>query len=285
MNNHRYTAGNVHVVAIIVAVIVVLGGLGFVLWRQLTPNLASSTEITNFEDCKKQAGSVKQEIYPERCITADGKTFTGPSDLLPPQNFLSYCATGERICFEYPDNWVIQQLEPTSTEPGFEGDRFTVSDPTGSMNLWFTSGIGGIGGICEPDGTTTYVLEGSPVAGLTGFKTDFEQSTDQVSVARVITQENNLFRSNLYISNQSDFITPGELTEYGGVCFSQILDGRNATMSNEFDGVGSMTFNNGGTFSDFNSYSSYNTLADAKESFTTKLFIEATNILLSLKYS
>lgn len=38
--------------------------------------------ITNFDQCTQASGSLIQETYPERCVTADGRIFVGPSDLL-----------------------------------------------------------------------------------------------------------------------------------------------------------------------------------------------------------
>lgn len=284
---HDTHKGNALLITIIiVAAVVIVGGLGFVFWRQLTQAPSASGVISSFDECKKQSGSRVLETYPEQCVTQDGQTFTGPlsSDVVGTE-LLTYCASGEKLCFDYPKDWTVEQLDPVSAEVGFQGDRFVVYDPTDSMKLWFTSGIGGIGGTCDPDGTTTTVLQGTPISQLSGFKTEYEKSVDQPSVARVITRENDMFRANLYVSNDESFINKGQITEVSGVCFSQILSGRHARMSSEYDGYGSFTFNNGGTFSDFNSYSLYDTLKDATAAFDTKLFVEGANILASLRYS
>ena len=285
MSTQSHKGNTLLIVIIIVVVVAVIGGLGFVFWKQLTGGSSTTASASTYDECKKQTGSKLLETSPEQCVTTDGKTFTAPaSDKVAETKSLTYCATGEKLCFDYPEGWTVKQLEPVSVETGFEGDRCVVFGPNDSMKLWFSSGIGGIGGICEPDGTTTTVLQGTPIAKLTGFKSEYEKSTDQPSVARVITQENDKFRANLYVSNHENFINKGEVTEVSGVCFSQILSGRHARMSSDYEGYGSFTFNNGGTFSDFNSYSLYDTLKDAKDAFDTKLFVEGANILSSLRY-
>jgi hypothetical protein len=56
-------------------------------------------------------------------------------------------------------------------------------------------------------------------------------------------------------------------------------------LSSEFEGKGSFSFNSGGSFSQHTTYTLFDTLAAAKAAFDAKLFIEATQLLVSLHYT
>ncbi|CAN5380936.1 hypothetical protein BH10PAT4_BH10PAT4_2380 [soil metagenome] len=255
---NRTQKGNALLIVIIVIVaLILIGALGFVFWRQTTAsNNTASTSTTT----------------------------TNTAVETPSPKLIMYCTTGEKLCFHYLETWKIEQLDPVSTETGFTGDHLSVSDPTGSLKMTITSGIGGLGGTCEPDGTTTYVLDGTPIPLMTGFKTDYAQSTDIAHVARVVTQEEGKFRSNLYLTNNGTYSNKAEITDVKGICFSQFLNGRNAVLSSDYAGSGSISVNSGGSFSASTDYTLYDTLSEAKAAFGAKLFTEATNILTSLHY-
>ena len=245
------------IVIIIIVVLLVIGGLGFVFWRQTiaSKDTASTTTIS-----------------------------THTATETPTQKLILSCTTGEKLCFHYVETWKIEQLAPVSTEAGFTGDHLSVSDPTDSMKITLTSGIGGLGGTCEPDGTTTHVLEGTPIPLMTGFKTDFAQSLETAHVARVVTQEDGKFRANLYVTSNSTYTKAAEITDVQGICFSQFLNARNTVLSNDYEGSGSISINSGGSFSESTAFTLYDTLAEAKAAFESKLFVEATDLLLSLHY-
>ncbi len=257
--SNRTQKGNALIIAIIIIVVLlVVGGLGFVFWRQMstTKDTASTTTTTS---------------------TNTATETSTPKEIL-------YCTTGEKLCLHYLETWKIKQLDPVSTEVGFTGDHLFLSDPTGSLKITLTSGIGGLGGTCEPDGTTTYVLEGTPIPLLSGFKTDFAPSLEIAHVARVVTLEEGKFRANLYVTTNSTYTKASEITDVKGICFSQFFNGRNTVLSNDYEGSGSISINSGGSFSESTAYTLYDTLAEAKAAFESKLFVEATDLLISLHY-
>jgi hypothetical protein len=81
-----------------VLVLVVLGLLGFTGWfvwhskqaadkslnsaNKTSQGKVQASAVKDFEACKKAAGSMMQETYPEVCVTKDGKRFTDPSQSL-----------------------------------------------------------------------------------------------------------------------------------------------------------------------------------------------------------
>jgi hypothetical protein len=63
-------------VGILIVLCVTMIIVGQVLYKD------AMKSITNFDECTQASGSLIQETYPERCVTADGRIFVGPSDLL-----------------------------------------------------------------------------------------------------------------------------------------------------------------------------------------------------------
>jgi len=290
MKSKTSSGGALLIVIIIVGVVAVMSIVGFVFWQSFVNNTkdAASETISSFEDCKKQSGSFKQEIYPERCITADGRTFTGPSDLLPAQNLLSYCAPAEKVCFDYPDDWVITVIPAVNSNGSQNGDDFTVTDPSGIASLSFRSAIDGLGGMCGPDGSTTYVLGATAIPGLTGFKTEFAGSSDQLYVTKMVTRNGaDTFSAYIYVTGTTRYTQKEDITDIAGLCFSNFIAGRNAKIGSDTESIGAFSF---GSFSNPFSVTgeaaatTYATADQAKKAFEIGTYTQAEAVLLSLRY-
>jgi hypothetical protein len=273
------------IIVIIVVSVILLGVLGFVFWQNFVKDktIASSDEITSFEDCKKQAGNKILETYPEQCVTRSGKTFTGPTNQVAVNPGVEYCTTGEKLCFKYPVTWAMKTESTASVDnPGFNGDKLTLTSPSGKLTLHLQSGIDGIGGTCGPDGTLTRVLESTAIAGMTGFKAD-EYGLESAYVTKVITSaQDDAYTPNLYVSNSRQYTTAGDITEISGLCFSTLLTGRNVTLSNDYVGSGAFVF---GLFGNsVGPAPSYSTIDEATKAYDTDNYVAAAAILASLHY-
>lgn len=107
--NHKILLGVLVVGCLLVA--------AFILWEVSTK---STPKPSNFEQCKA-AGNPIQESYPERCLTAEGVSFTNPDQ-----------GNAERTC---PDAWYKDEMpgDPSSDNLPREymvvdGDRRELSE-------------------------------------------------------------------------------------------------------------------------------------------------------------
>jgi len=275
--------GSALLVIIIVVVVVLLGALGFVFWNNFLSKGTSTVAVASFEDCKKQSGSIMLETYPEQCKTTDGKTFTGPSDQVttPPVELKTYCAEGERLCFDYPATWAVTKNDQNDigAPAGYTGDNFSVTDSVSGLALHLRSGMGGIGGACDESiEVPVYVLDSTEIPKLTGFKTSY--SLDTLRVARVVYpwSDTNSFVAALYVTGNADYTTKQTINRCG-IFMSSINIGRYA-VAGEGEGPGAFEFALTGSTTE----KRYTTVDEATKAFDTDGYKEAASILASLRY-
>lgn len=268
------------IVIIVVVVLAVVGGLGFLFWKNFMASKDTSNTkiISSFEECKSAPGSFLLETYPEQCKTTDGQTFTGPSDqVVDPLN--SYCAEGEKLCFDYPDNWNVTKEDQSAYEwpDGYTGDMLDITDSTSGLVLHLRSGIGGVGGACDDESKTpVYVLDSTEIPQLTGFKTDY--SLDMLRVARVVYPLNDTktYVAALYVTGDQDYTVEQEISDCG-IFMSSIVIGRYARFDGESENPGAFEFV-------LQNESKYDTVEAATAAYDTDAYKEAATILASLRY-
>jgi hypothetical protein len=237
----KQQSGHGVLIAVIVGLVVlILAALGFLLWQNfLQPNPVTKT-VTTYAECVAAKDSIIQESYPERCVTADGKSFTNPDQQVDiPEVTEKYCASQEKLCFDHTANWTIANLGTDTTLAGELGDALQITNG-GDVPLKLYSGIGGIGGVCEEEAQyDVEVLQGTPIPDLTGFKSDY--SLDTLHIARVITHDTNGYIPTLYVTGREDYTTAGTI-QACGLGFSQFINGRHARFTSSSDYVGAFTF-------------------------------------------
>jgi len=266
------------ITGIVVLAVAILGVLGWLFWQNFINKPSTVGQVTTFEECKAAPGSIVQETFPEICRTVDGKSFTGPvANDEDGNNMLSYCAPAEKLCFEYPKTWTIKQLSPQNTEPGAKADYFELHAPNDALVFVLESAIGGLGGTCSDEyAVDISVLDATPAASMTGFKSDY--SLDTLQVARVVYADaDNQFIGHLYVTGSPQYTTPGMIRNCG-LGFSQFVNGRNAVLSSDYTGAGAFTFgtNDGAP--------TYKTRAEAIAAFDTEIYVQGAAILASLHY-
>jgi len=271
----RESGHAVLIVAIVIIAVIVLGLLGWVFWQNF--NKSNGSSVANFEQCKNAPGSIIQETYPERCITVDGRSFTGP---LNDESVVmaTYCAAAEKICFEYRDDWTIQTFEIEGQEPGAKSDMIEVSSPNKEIVLTLETGIGGLGGTCPEENKVDVTVQTAvPIVGLTGYETEY--SRDMLMVSRVYYPKNDNYVASFYVSGSTDYTTPQTLSACG-IGFSQFSSAKNAVLSADFEGAGVFRF---GLF-DGSAGSAYSSEAEAKAAFESDVFRQGVSLLASLHY-
>lgn len=274
----RRASGHALIIAIVaVAVVAILGVLGWLFWQNFI-NKSSGSTVTTYEQCQSTAGSKTLETYPEQCVTADGRTFTGPITQTVAVKDETYCAEAEELCFEYPSDWTIEKLTVEMDEPGAKADLIHVIAPQKELTLTLVSGIGGLGGTCE-DGykVDVTVREATPAASMSGYKDEY--SVDMLQVARVVYPLEGKFVAAVYITDSAEYTTAGNIKACG-IGFSQYINGRNARLSADSDSAGAFSFGyNGHTDG-----AQYGSRDDAEDAFDNEIYTQAAAILASLHY-
>lgn len=268
------------IIVVIVLAVAIIGLLGFLFWKNfLHKPVADSSSITSFAECKAALGSKLLETYPEQCVTLDGKSFTAPTEEEATEELQTYCAPAEKICFEYPLDWKVVQV-PQDGPGDSVTDAFVVQSSDASAKLSFTSGIGGIGGACSEESyVPVYVLPSTDIAKMTGFQDEY--SLDMLKVARVIVeQEAGQFVASIYATDEAEYSQQGVL-DTCGVMFSHLMNGRNARISTDYEGAGAFLFGMIGADAGSTTFA---TLAEAKEAYNTKPYVQAAAILASMRY-
>lgn len=274
----REAGGGLQIAIVIVLVVLILGSLGFLLWQNFFKPKPSTTTVTTYAECIAAGGSIIQESYPERCVTVDGMSFTNPDQQVStPEPTEEYCVPNEKLCFDYTNRWTITNLGTETTLAGELGDALLINNG-GDAPLKLYSGIGGIGGVCEEDAKySVEVLQGTPIAGLTGFKNDY--SLDTLHIARVVTSDADGYIPTIYVTGSEEY-TKVATIQACGLGFSQFITGRNARFAADSDYVGAFTVGYDGD----NSSKRYATIEEAKQAYNTNDYVEAFALLLSLRY-
>lgn len=266
------------IIVIIVAVIAALGLVGWLFWRNFasTPNGGT---ITNFEECKQAPGSMLQETFPERCITSDGQSFTGPGNPDIQVTTKTYCTEAEKLCFDYPDSWELEKFETGATLEGAEGDLIELTPTAGGPVLVLESGIGGLGGVCdEASMKPVTVISTIPMPEMTGFEDEY--SLDMLQVTRAVyTNNDDAYVAAIYVTDSEEYATPGRF-DACGVEYSQFMNGRNARISGDSDQAGAFYFG----YTGHSMETAYSTYEEAEEIYETPVYQEAATILSSLRY-
>jgi len=150
------------IVGIVLLVLVILGLLAWVLWNNFgKKDETAVVSVTSFEECKAAEGSKMQLTFPEQCITAEGKSFTGPSTTAPDENALTETGTltnlGHTLSFQYPKTWTNKDGVLTSAD-GTVNIRYSIFTPEG------------LGGACGDDGSITDPIIQASWAAIPGAK-------------------------------------------------------------------------------------------------------------------
>ena len=279
--------GNLVLIIIVVACVVILAVLGFLFWNNFVSKNSPLATVSNFEECKNAPGSMMLETFPEQCHTKDGKTFVGAADssadqpAKQPAAQKSYCADGEQLCFDYPASWTVVKDDQTGIDnpAGYNGDSLSVKDTNSDTVLHLRSGIGGIGGACEDSAQVpVYVLDSTPIMKMTGFKT--QNNTDMLHVARVVYSWNDTktYVAGLYVTADPDYISK-QTIDRCGIFLSSIIIGRHAHFDDSAN-PGAFEFALTGNSTD----KRYASVVEAQKAYDTAGYIEAAAILASLHY-
>jgi hypothetical protein len=262
------------------ALLTLLGGLFY-----RNSQLHVHTHVSDFTSCKQASGSVLKETYPEQCQASDGTMFTGLPDQVKHSpaviQLQTYCAAGEKLCFDYPDNWLVKPLAKTDNQPGYTGDDVVVIDSTNTLPLELHTGMGGLGGACPDEArSAVYILASEAVANMNGFKSQY--SLDQLRVAKVIVKDdsNNKYVATLYVTGDPQYTTDSSI-QACGIFLSEFVYGRHAVESSESAGnLGAFRFG----YTGFNPSVFYDSVDIAKKAYTSSVYEQAAAILASLRY-
>jgi hypothetical protein len=152
-------SGSAHVIIIIVLAVALLAAVGVLFWQNIINKpTAQESNITTYAGCVTSEGSLKQETYPEVCVTKSGQHFTNPDQKsVASVATKSYCAPLEKICFDYPSNWSVIAAKVDPENDGV-AEKMYVADETGKKWLMLETGLSGVGGACgNNDGSYTKV--------------------------------------------------------------------------------------------------------------------------------
>ncbi|GEM_PF-2409061 len=148
----RTVSGSAHVLIIGVVAVALIAVLGYVFWSNVV-NKKVVAEAASYAECVKATGSKIQTTYPEVCVTAGGKSFTNPDQKVAASDkpaAKSFCAPLEKLCFDYPDDWVVTAQKVDAETDGVM-ERFVISDASGRAWLKLDTGMTGVGGACGND--------------------------------------------------------------------------------------------------------------------------------------
>lgn len=276
--NRRDAGHGVLIVAVVIIAVVVIGLLGWVFWQNF--NTSSGSSVKTFDECVAAPGSRVLETYPEQCIATNGQTFTGPTKAGDKVKSHEYCASVEKLCFNYRDDWKITAKAASLDQPeGATGDLVTVTSPDGDVVLTLETGIGGIGGTCPDEfATNVTVLEATPIEGMTGYKDEFSINTLQVArIAYQVMGEK--FGTGVYVTDEAEYSTPGTIYRCGAG-FSMFVDGKNARLGSDTEEAGAFRFG----MSSSSEGPRYASLKDATDAFSSDTYKQAVTLLASLHY-
>lgn len=261
----RRQSGNLlTIIAVIVAVVAVAGALGYVAWSKFGPGakVATTQETQKSEDSK---------VDEQKKVTLS-----------------SYCLTYEKLCFDYPATWTLQDDSSATNAMNefLSGDHVSLTDSSSGLVLKFETAISGIGGICESDTASTRVLQGTEIAGLNGYDIDYDGELSQAYVARVVTHDTAAdgFTPEIYVSKTKQYVSEGTVTGFSGLCFSNFIDGRHATFSDDTTAYGAVSIGSSFDVNGTVTNKGYQTLDEAVAQFDTVAYQEAATILESLHY-
>lgn len=269
---HNKQSGSFHVVLLAGIGIALVGAVGYLFYQ----NVLVKDKV---ENVSQNSESQKEPVKPKK----------------------EYCAPKEKLCFKYPDDWSIKQIDSTTSN----ADNFTVTSPDGQLAIQFLSGIGGIGGCCGPmaEGPVTVVGANKVDDLLLGTNEYLKDRADSAYVSTVVTSDVeaefadpsdpssarkdsiNGYIPQVLLHNANKLVTPSTFTEVqGGLAYNNLMAGKNASMD-ESDpaNIGSFLF--GTVTLDLDSKQKiYNTLDEAKKELSSKNFTTAKEILLSAQY-
>jgi len=113
---------------IIVAVVVLLGVVGYMVYKnhnKTTPTATTTTPVA----------------------TTTPTTTPTPKAVDPYAGWKTYTSKTEKASFKYPSDWKSITPPLESNEPG--ADAFTVASPSGEVKVSWMSAISGLGGACD----------------------------------------------------------------------------------------------------------------------------------------
>ncbi len=160
MHSKQVQSGSALVIISAIIVVVIVGGLGLVLWQKLHQKSESVVSVpTNFEECRTSPRSKLLETYPEKCVTKDGVSFTNTTQVpVTLDADLTEIATNSldnrMMTLHYPSDWKASVVETGSAAS--EGEAFAhntkIISPSSKFTIDFTIMKNGqYGGACDPD--------------------------------------------------------------------------------------------------------------------------------------
>lgn len=243
------------IVVIIIIALAILGLLGWLFWN-------------NF-------------INKPTTTTSNHATTSGTSNT-PAQQVTTktYCTQAEKLCFEYPQNWMIDDSHTVnSQEPGFKGDYVYVMPPNKELTLKFQSAIDGIGGTCDPDSAgTVKLLDPTPVASLSGYADQY--NVDEPVVVRVVGQTSGKYTATLFATTSKSSTQVGTVSACD-IGFGEFIKGRYSVLSSNYAGAGLFVFTSERAA---DSQTTYASQAEAEAVFDTEIYKQAVGIIASLHY-
>lgn len=151
----------------------------------------------------------------------------------------TYCAKNEKVCFDHPADWRIQEKETAraGADAVIKADAFTISNTSGAPVLSFDSSYNQLGGACADEDIADQVVISSEPTKINGsyLSKDNEQyALGTVSLLKVVSNQGGRYYANVYLSTDKEFVDQTTVKSCG-LFFSPLFKARNSVVV--LDGV------------------------------------------------
>lgn len=190
--------GSAHVIVIAVLAVALAGTLGFVFYQNFIAKKAVVADSSNQSSDGVTQNSTSQ--------TTETKTVTAKE----------FCTELEKICFNYPDDWIVSADKDMGTlsESLPSMDKVQIKNKSGETYLYVTTGISGIGGTCVPEENTNADILETHTTGIRGDylrmdSSDYESTAYAVKYVSQTYGDHTKYTIGMHIANASEVIMPG----------------------------------------------------------------------------
>lgn len=277
--------GSAHVVIIVCLVLALTGALGWIFWQNFISKDEASKNITNYAECAADKNSKIQESYPEVCVTKDGKSFTNPDQKIEEDLTVDACTEHEKICFTYPQSWAYSEESKQ-----FDGGAGTVYRDENELvsadkkiKLSISTGIGQLGGLCDPENASGYVQTVETRTVKVSFSNpDQNHTSDLYAVKVIVNTDTGRFVPGVLLSN-SKILTKIGRHERCTTGYTDLFHQKNGSEGYSLMLFSSLPFFNLGAESSAKE-PAYDTYDEAKAALNSQALKEAFDIILSAHY-
>lgn len=227
---------------------------------------------------QKQSAPTADKPVTGGSVTSSGRE-NKPNN--PAVSTLTYCTKHEKLCFDYPSDWLVKEQDTKWAGSGavVHADALTVQNADRAEVLTFDSSYSQLGGACaEEDMADQFVISAEPtkVSGAYLSKDSEQYMLDTVSVLKVISNQASKYYANVYLATDKEFVTQ-KTVKNCGLFFSPLFKSRNSTLTLEgTTGSTSMQF--------IATSAAFDTKQQAQEAFKTADMQAAYKVLQSVRY-